>query len=117
MNQEKKTKKSALLFLVLITILAVAVRLAVRTFVAEDWSVYWSDWLTRLSEGGFRALADDFYDYAPPVMYILYFITLLPVNAMTAFKGLCCLLDFAGAALIGRMVTECSGSRKRGYLA
>ena len=117
MNQEKKTKKSDLLFLVLITILAVAVRLAVRTFVAEDWSVYWSDWLARLSEGGFRALADDFYDYAPPVMYILYFITLLPVNAMTAFKGLCCLLDFAGAALIGRMVTECSGSRKRGYLA
>lgn len=117
MNQEKKTEKSDLLFLVLITILAVAVRLAVRTFVAEDWSVYWSDWLTRLSEGGFRALADDFYDYAPPVMYILYFITLIPVNAMTAFKGLCCLLDFAGAALIGRMVTECSGSRKRGYLA
>ena len=117
MNQEKKTKKSDLLFLVLITILAVAVRLAVRTFVAEDWSVYWSDWLARLSEGGFRALADDFYDYAPPVMYILYFITLLPVNAMTAFKGLCCLLDFVGAALIGRMVTECSGSRKRGYLA
>lgn len=29
MNQEKKTKKSDLLFLVLITILAVAVRLAV----------------------------------------------------------------------------------------
>ena len=65
MNQEKKTEKSDLLFLVLITILAVAVRLAVRTFVAEDWSVYWSDWLARLSEGGFRALADDFYDYAP----------------------------------------------------
>ena len=73
MNQEKKTEKSDLLFLVLITILAVAVRLAVRTFVAEDWSVYWSVWLARLSEGGFRALADDFYDYAPPVMYILYF--------------------------------------------
>ena len=113
MNQEKKTKKSDLLFLVLITILAVAVRLAVRTFVAEDWSVYWSDWLARLSEGGFRALADDFYDYAPPVMYILYLITLLPVNAMTAFKGLCCLLDFVGAALIGRMVTECSARSKR----
>jgi len=117
MNQEKKTEKSDLLFLVLITILAVAVRVAVRTFVAEDWSVYWSDWLARLSEGGFRALADDFYDYAPPVMYILYFITLLPVNAMTAFKGLCCLLDFAGAALIGKMVAESTGSRKRGYLA
>lgn len=54
MNQEKKTEKSDLLFLVLITILAVAVRLAVRTFVAEDWSVYWSDWLARLSEGGIQ---------------------------------------------------------------
>lgn len=113
----KKIEKTDLCFLLLITILAVAVRIMVRSFVAEDWSVYWSDWLARLESGGFRALADDFYDYAPPVMYLLYLITRIPINAMTAFKGFCCVLDFVGAALIGRMTAECTKSKKRGYLA
>ena len=51
MNQEKKTKKSDLLFLVLITILAVAVRLAVRAFVAEDWRGYRRDWPSGICGG------------------------------------------------------------------
>lgn len=114
---KKKVSAPDLLFLAVITLLAVGVRIGVRSFVAEDWSVYWSSWLSELETGGFRVLADDFYDYAPPVMYILYLITLLPVNAMTAFKGLCCLLEFAGAALIADMVKECTKSRKKAYLA
>lgn len=112
-----QTEMSQLLFLAVITLLAVGVRISVRSFIAEDWSVYWSHWLAELESGGFRALADDFYDYAPPVMYILYLITLLPINAMTAFKGLCCLLEFAGAVLIGRMVYLCTGSGKRAGMA
>lgn len=112
-----RTEVSELLFLAVITLLAVGVRISVRSFIAEDWSVYWSHWLAELEAGGFRALADDFYDYAPPVMYILYLITLLPLNAMTAFKGLCCLLEFVGAALIAGMVKECTGSRKKAHLA
>lgn len=114
---KKKVSASELLFPAVLTLLAVGVRIFVRSFVAEDWSVYWSHWLSELEAGGFRALADDFYDYAPPVMYILYLITLLPINAMTAFKGLCCLLEFAGAAVIAGMVKECTGSRKKAQLA
>lgn len=97
-----------LLFLTVLTALAVLVRVQVRSFVADDWSIYWSSWLLELQTGGFRALADDFYDYAPPVMYLLYLITLLPVNAMTAFKGICCLLEIAGAAVIAGIVMECT---------
>lgn len=112
-----ETEMTQLLFLAVMTLLAVAVRISVRSFIGEDWSVYWSHWLDELERGGFRALADDFYDYAPPVMYILYLITLLPINAMTAFKGLCCLLEFVGAVLIARMVYLCTGSGKRASLA
>ena len=112
-----RTEVSELLFLAVITLLAAGVRISVRSFIAEDWSVYWSHWLSELEAGGFGALADDFYDYAPPVMYLLYVITLLPMNAMTAFKGFCCLLDFAGAALIAGMVKECTGSRRKAHLA
>ncbi|MDO4262327.1 MAG: hypothetical protein Q4C82_09625 [Eubacteriales bacterium] len=108
---------SDLLFLLLVTALAAWARAAVRTFVAQDWTDYWSLWLGELEEKGFSALAGNFYDYAPPVMYLLYLITLLPVNSMTAFKAVCCLLDFAGAGLVGAMTAECTGSRKRGMLA
>lgn len=112
-----QTEVSEVLFLAVLTLLAAGVRISVRSFVADDWSIYWSDWLSHLQQGGFRALADDFYDYAPPVMYILYLITLLPVNAMTAFKGLCCLLEFVGAWVIGDMVYDCTGSRKKAHAA
>lgn len=113
----KKEGRPELLLVAVITLLAVCVRIQVRSFVAEDWSVYWSDWLSRLEAGGFAALADDFYDYAPPVMYILYLITLLPVNAMTAFKGFCCLLEFAGAGMIAKIVLLCTKSRKKACLS
>lgn len=112
-----RLRGSELLFLAVITVLAVAVRVLARSFVADDWSIYWSNWLLELQTKGFAALAEDFYDYAPPVMYLLYLITLLPVNAMTAFKGFCCLLEFAGAAVIAGIVADCTKSRRRAYLA
>ena len=80
---------SDVLLLAAITVLAVWVRTAVRSFVAQDWTDYWSLWLEELRAGGFKALAGNFYDYAPPVMYLLYLITLLPINSMTAFKAFC----------------------------
>lgn len=108
-----KKERAELLLIVVLTLLAIAVRVMVRSFVAEDWSVYWSNWLLQFQEGGFRALKDDFYDYAPPVMYLLYLITRLPVNPMTAFKGICCLLEILGAFVIARIVLLCTKSRKK----
>lgn len=108
---------SELIFLVFAGVLAVLVRVSLHSFVADDWSIYWSNWLMELEEKGFSALAEDFYDYAPPVMYLLYGITLLPVNAMTALKGFCCLLEFAGALVIAGIVAECTGSRRRARFA
>lgn len=113
----RKIRGADALFLAAVTLLAVLVRVLARSFVAEDWTVYWSSWLSELQRGGFRALAGDFYDYAPPVMYILYGITLLPVNPMTAFKGLCCMLEIAGAAVIGGIVFQCTGNVRRAWFA
>ena len=112
-----EARASEWLFLAALTVLAVALRISVRSFVADDWSTYWSAWLAELETNGFKALAGNFYDYAPPVMYILYLITLLPINAMTAFKGLCCLLELIGAAVIAGIVKECTGSKKKAHLS
>lgn len=108
---------SQVLLLAALTLLAAGVRVLARSFVADDWTIYWSQWLLELENRGFAALADDFYDYAPPVMYILYLITLLPINAMTAFKGLCCILEFAGAAVIAAIVMNCTRSRCKAFLS
>jgi len=43
-----RTEVSELLFLAVITLLAAGVRISVRSFIAEDWSVYWSHWLSEL---------------------------------------------------------------------
>lgn len=116
MDQSKK-RSSEILFLAAITLLAAAARISMRSFISDDWTIFWEDWLLQLKEGGFGALASGFYDYAPPILYILYFFTLLPVNGMTAFKGFFCLLDFVGAFLIMKTVKTCTGSRKKAYLA
>lgn len=108
-----KKEQSEFWLVVVLTLLAIAVRVLVRSFVAEDWSVYWSNWLLQFQEGGFRALKDDFYDYAPPVMYLLYLITRLPLNPMTAFKGICCLLEILGAFVIAKIVFLCTKSQKK----
>ncbi len=111
-----ETELSSVFFLTAVTLLAFAVRVCLHSFISDDWTIYWSDWLAQLSARGFGALADDFYDYAPPVMYLLYLITLLPLNAMTVFKGICCLMDFVGAVLVGKLVFTCTGSEKRSML-
>ena len=55
-----KKEQSEFWLVVVLTLLAIAVRVLVRSFVAEDWSVYWSNWLLQFQEGGFRDLKDDF---------------------------------------------------------
>ena len=56
---------SDVLLLAAITVLAVWVRTAVRSLWTQDWTDYWSLWLEGLRAGGFKALAGNFYDYAP----------------------------------------------------
>ena len=50
-----QTEMSQFVFLAVITLLAISVRISVRTFVAQDWDWYWSVWLDELRAGGFRA--------------------------------------------------------------
>lgn len=113
----KKDRHTEYILLAAVTLLAVLVRVSVRSFVSDDWIIFWDDWLLQLKNKGFSGLSEDFYDYAPPIMYFLYLITRLPMNYMTAYKGVCCLLDFAGAAMVGALVLECTKNRKRAVFA
>lgn len=104
-------------FIALLTILGMAIRLQLRTVTTVDWTMYWDPWLTILKEQGFGALATDFYDYAPPFVYILWLISILPINSMTAYKGICIVVDFLAAIVMGKIVWEGTGSRVKSIAA
>ncbi|PXV90151.1 uncharacterized protein DUF2029 [Lachnotalea glycerini] len=89
------------------------IRFVFRTVVTDDWTIFWEPWIEKFSQGGFHALALDFYDYAPPFMYILYFISKLPMNAMTAYKGICCIFDFIAAVTAAGIIYDCTRSKIR----
>ncbi len=104
-------------YLATLTLLGLAIRVILRVAVTDDWTMYWDPWLSDIKEMGFSYLATDRYDYTPTFIYILWFISKLPINPMTAYKGLHCMLDFAAAAILGKMIYKVTGSKRKGILS
>lgn len=67
--------------------------------------------------GSFRAIAGDFYDYTPPYMYIIYFISLLPGEPLYAIKMISGFFDIILAVLVSAIVWNQTGNRMRSFLA
>ncbi len=99
----KKWELSDILLIAAVTVLSVLIRLSVKHVVTGDWTNWWELWFAELYEGGFGAIAGDWYDYAPPFVYLLWFITILPVNCMTGFKAMMSGFDFM-AAIVGALI-------------
>lgn len=98
-----------------VTAVAFLIRFVFKGIVTDDWIIFWEPWINAFNEyGGFKALRGDFfYDYAPPFMYILYLISILPFNYLTAYKAICGLFDFAAAITCAMIVYECTRSKVR----
>lgn len=112
-----KINLSDILFLIGITIIGMFIRFSLRKVVTGDWTAYWEPWLNSFHElGGFKALATDFYDYAPPFMYILYFISIIPINPMTAYKGVVCIFDFLIAFTAAGIIGKITGNKMKSLL-
>ena len=107
--------RADLLYLTAMTLIGIAIRGILRVVTTVDWEMYWDPWISDLKEMGFSYLATDRYDYAPSFVYILWVISKLPVNPMTAYKGLHIVLDFAAAAVMGGIVMEATGSRCKSF--
>lgn len=106
-----------ILYLAVITAIGIAVRVILRIVTTMDWELYWDPWISDLKEMGFSYLATDRYDYAPSFVYILWVISKLPMNPMTAYKAIHIALDFVAAAVMGKLVMETTGSRTRSFCA
>ena len=106
-----------LFYLATLTLIGLSIRVILRVVITDDWLMYWDPWISDIKEMGFSYLATDRYDYTPTFIYILWVISKLPINPMTAYKGLHCILDFVAAAILGKMIYKVTGSRRKGVLS
>ena len=112
-----KFDRMDLLYLAALTVIGLAIRLILRVVTTDDWVMYWDPWISDLKEMGFSYLATDRYDYTPTFVYILWVISKLPVNPMTAYKGLHIALDFVAAAIMGKIAWKVTGSKTKSIAA
>lgn len=109
--------KTDVLYLAAMTVIGMAIRLILRVVTTDDWGMYWDPWISDLKEMGFSYLATDRYDYTPTFVYILWVISKLPINPMTAYKGLHIVLDFVAAIVMGKIVWKVTGSSVKSITA
>ena len=88
------------------TILALALRYTLRNFSSQDYSYYLKAWYQTIKELGFSALGQNFSNYTPPFLYMLYIVSkILPnIATVTAVKLPSILCDFICAWYVYRIV-------------
>lgn len=81
------------------------VRISLRNYESGDWEYFLEPWTNQLKEHGFRALAVGYYNYTPIYMYILWFITILPIDTLFGIKTVSILFDLLLAVAAAKVVS------------
>ena len=86
-------KAERIFFLMAVTLLALAVRLKFFPFASGDYHQFLQGWFTELRDnGGFAAVGRSVGDYTPTYLYLLAFLSYIPLPDLYLIK----LLSFAG---------------------
>ncbi len=115
--QKYQFDRADILYLIAMTVIGLAVRVILRVVTTVDWEMYWDPWISGLKEMGFSYLATDVYDYTPTFVYILWVISKLPINPMTAYKAIHIAIDFVAAVVMGKIILQETGSKMKGICA
>jgi Gpi18-like mannosyltransferase len=86
--------------------LAIAIRYSLLNFQSVDYAVYTRHWYTYIKAHGFSAFGQNFSNYNPPYLYLLYIvIRFFPdLPSLTATKLPSMIADFACAGLAYKIV-------------
>lgn len=85
--------------------LALSLRLSLFKFQSGDYVSHLSLWYDYIeTHGGFAALRDNFSNYTPPYLYLMWLATKLPVEKLTAIKLIAIPFDFLLAFIVLRIV-------------
>ncbi|NLJ31322.1 MAG: DUF2029 domain-containing protein [Clostridiales bacterium] len=100
-----RRQRENILFLVLITMVALLMRYLLFPFESSDYHQFLQGWFTALREGGgFAAVGMNIGDYMPTYLYLLAPLTYFPVSALTAVKLVSTLGDLVLAVAVMKTV-------------
>lgn len=106
------------IFLTVVSALAILLRWFTRDFETEDYKYYLSVWFDTLKEnGGFAGLKLSLGDYNVPYLTILAFLTYLPFDSLYSIKFVSCVFDFVLAIFAALLTREFKKGEKAGLYA
>lgn len=109
-------KNYFIIFAVIITILALAVRVALINYQSGDYIEFLSPWFNDLLiKGGLPGLATYIGNYNAPYMTIMALLTYIPVNGLFTIKAVSIIFDFVLALSAGYLVTMLVKNNKKIY--
>lgn len=93
-------------YLIIATLLAMAVRISLLGFKSVDYDIYTKIWYNTLQASGFSGLKDNFSNYNPPYLYLLYLVVrFLPgLDKVSAIKIPAIFFDFICAGFVYKIV-------------
>lgn len=107
-------------FILLLAVTAVAflARFGLFSYVSGDYTSFLSNWFDTLKNaGGLAGIGMNIGDYTPPYLYILAFLTYLPVESLFSIKLVSCIFDFLLAIYAAKTVFHLTQSRTKTLLA
>ncbi len=105
-----------LLGVIVISILALLIRLSLLRFESGDYLVFLKVWFNYLKDnGGFWALKNYLGDYNSPFMIIISLLTCIPVNSLYSIKIVSVSFDFVLAFASASLVKEIIPKNKNFY--
>lgn len=111
-------KNVFLLMVIAGTVLALVLRFAAYSYIGSDMEGYLLGWYAQIENlGGMKALNVQVGNYSVIYQTLIALMTYIPINAVWQYKSLSVLFDFILAIAVGRMVSELSDSKFKGYVA
>ena len=106
-------KHSNVLFFLIITIIAIIIRILLIKYPSGDYNMFLKPWFNELKQnGGLRGLAKEIGNYTPPYMTLLALLTYLPINSLISIKIVSIIFDFIGGYAILKIVEELLSEKK-----
>lgn len=94
------------LMVVGLVLIGLLIRISLKSYESGDWEYFLEPWTNQLKEHGFKALAVGYYNYTPIYMYILWFLTILPIDTLLGIKAVSILFDLLLAVTVAKIVEE-----------
>ena len=118
LNFNNKIETENLIFAIIITIIGVMARTALFSYESGDYHQFLLPWYNQIVEnGGIKAIGINIGDYMPTYIYILAFLSYLPIEPLTAIKIVSCIADLILAFFGYKIVTEVTQSHSKGLAA